>query len=181
MQTAVSNSQSAHEARRILVVADDLEIQEALRSLGEGYVVWTSGDGREALNRLRRDAADLIILDLMLPVMNGWQFRHAQRSDPALSSIPVIAVSADASAQASTIHAEHYLRKPFKAEELLLSVERILLQAERQRLSERLRSAERMALLGTVAAGMGHEINNPLTYVLGNLQMLDEDLAALVA
>jgi signal transduction histidine kinase/BarA-like signal transduction histidine kinase len=183
MHTEVVSSRAGAEARRILVVEDDLEIQEALTSLleGEGYEVWTSGDGREALNRLRQDTADLIILDLMLPVMNGWQFRHAQRNDPALSSIPVIAVSADASAQASTIHAEHYLRKPFKAEELLLSVERILLQQERQRLSQRLRSAERMALLGTVAAGMGHEINNPLTYVLGNLQMLDEDLAALVA
>jgi signal transduction histidine kinase len=181
MPAQVVTNQAGSEARRILVVEDDLEIQEALCALleGEGYVVWTSGDGNEALNRLRRDAADLIILDLMLPVMNGWQFRNAQRSDPALSAIPVIAVSADASAQASAIHAEHYLRKPFKAEELLLAVERILLQQERHRLSERLRSAERLALLGTVAAGMGHEINNPLTYVLGNLQMLDEDLNAL--
>ena len=183
MHSEAASSKAYHGSRRILVVEDDLEIQDALCALleGEGYEVWTSGDGREALNRLSRDTADLIILDLMLPVMNGWQFRSAQRSDPNLSAIPVIVVSADASAQASAIHAEHYLRKPFKAEELLLVVERILLQQDRQRLTQRLHAAERTALLGTVAAGMGHEINNPLTYVLGNLQMLDEDLAGLAA
>src|SRR5207248_1013429 len=95
-----------------------------------------------------------------------------QRADPNLSEIPVIVISADASAKARAIHADHYLRKPFSGDDLLLAIERTLLGRERQQLSERLRDAERIALLGTVAASVGHEINNPLTYVLGNLHLL---------
>jgi signal transduction histidine kinase len=160
--------------RRILLVDDDPEIRESLSSLltDEGYEVSTSHDGRQALTLLRSHPTDLIILDLRMPVMDGWQFRTLQRADPQLSEIPVIAVSADGSAQAAAIHAEHYLRKPFKADELLLAVERILLGRERRQLSVRLRHAERIALLGTIAASVGHEINNPLTYVLGNLDAL---------
>jgi signal transduction histidine kinase len=174
-------SESAILPRRILLVEDDGVIQESISCVltDEGYEVWTSGDGMDALDRLRHRQVDLIILDLMLPIMNGWQFRTVQRADPTIADIPVIAISADGSPQASAVHAEHYLRKPFRAVELLHAVERAFLERERDRLSERLRVAERIALLGTVAAGVGHEINNPLTYVIGNLDVLESELVSL--
>jgi signal transduction histidine kinase len=180
-QTASPPSRS-RPAKRILVVDDDTATRDSLSDILEehGYEVFTSDDGREALARLRVGRADLILLDLRMPVMDGWKFRTLQRADPELSKIPVIAMSADGSPEAAAIHADHYLRKPFNADELLLTIERTFLARERQHLSVRLREAERIALLGTVAAGVGHEINNPLTYILGNLQLLETDLAALV-
>jgi signal transduction histidine kinase len=170
-------------AKRILVVDDDFATLETLGEVltDHGYQVETAADGRAALATLRSGGADLIILDLMMPIMNGWQFRAAQRADPELRDIPVIAISADGSEQAAAIHADQYLRKPFRSEELLLSIERAFIARERQRLSDRLRQAERTALLGTVAAGVGHDINNPLTYILGNLQILTTELPALIA
>src|SRR4051794_34975510 len=97
----------AATTRRILLVDDDPEIRDSLASLltDEGYQVATSRDGPQALAQLRTPPADLIILDLRMPVMDGWQFRTLQRADPMLSEIPVIAVSADGSAQAAAIHA----------------------------------------------------------------------------
>jgi signal transduction histidine kinase len=182
-QSATVPSPGKDSVKRILIVDDDAATRETLSDAlaDHGYQVATSGDGRAALDELRSHRADLIILDLMMPVMNGWQFRNAQRADPDLRDIPVIAISADGSEQAAAVHADQYLRKPFREEELLLSVERTLLARERQMLSERLRQAERTALLGTVAAGVGHDINNPLTYIVGNLQVLAVDLPALIA
>jgi CheY-like chemotaxis protein len=182
-ESATVPSPGKESVKRILVVDDDTATLEILSDVltDHGYEVATSGDGRDALDRLKNSRTDLIILDLMMPVMNGWQFRNAQRADPELRDIPVIAISADNSEQAAAVHADQYLRKPFRAEELLVSIERALLARERQALSERLRQAERTALLGTVAAGVGHDINNPLTYILGNLQVLAAELPALIA
>src|SRR5689334_16886770 len=83
--------------QRILIVEDDADVREAMSdALGEqGYVVATSGDGRQALDWLRQNAApDAILLDLMMPVMDGWHFLAEQRSDPLLAAIPVIVVTA---------------------------------------------------------------------------------------
>jgi CheY-like chemotaxis protein len=167
--------------KRVLLVDDDLETRDAVVSLlsDQGYEVYAIGDGRQALEHLRQSPADLIILDLVMPVMDGWQFRNAQRADPQLSDIPVIAVSGDDSAQAAAIHADGYLRKPLSVAALLDAVERILLQREGQKLARKLRDVERMALLGAVAAGVGHEVNNPLTYVIANLDILESDLQEL--
>jgi signal transduction histidine kinase len=187
--SAPRNGRNGHRAtnggsapRSILIVDDDTDVQESISAvlLDEGYEVSISRDGRDALEQLRRRPVDLIILDLRMPVMDGWEFRNLQRADPILSRIPVIAISADGSAQAAAIHADRYIMKPFRADDLLLAVERLLLEHERQKLAEKVRSAERMALLGTMAAGVGHEINNPLTYMLLGVDLLKAKLAQLV-
>lgn len=167
--------------KTILVVDDDPDVQDSVADVlaDEGYQVLTSRDGQEALEQLRRSPVDLVIFDLRMPVMDGWQFRNLQRADPILAKIPVIAISADGSAQATAIHADRYILKPFRSDDLLLAVERVMLEHERRQLAERLRSAERMALLGTMAAGVGHEINNPLTYMLIGVDMLRAKLAQL--
>src|SRR5262249_41655807 len=122
---------------------------------------------------------DLIVLDLMMPVMDGWQFRVRQRNDPTIASIPVLAISADDSAKAAAIHADGYLKKPLDLAMLLHAIERILLANERQRLQVQIAQTERMVALGTLAAGVAHEINNPLAYVSANLGLITEKLSVL--
>ena len=158
----------------ILLVEDDRSIRVALQGVleDEGYAVTAVDNGRQALERLRStEAPDLIVLDLRMPVMDGWEFRAAQKSDPALARIPVLAVSADGSAKAAAIDAQAYLRKPLNTDALLNAIGRILGEADRQNLLRRLEEAERFAALGRLAASVGHEINNPLAYVSMNVEL----------
>jgi signal transduction histidine kinase len=160
---------------RLLLVEDDTSIRLALAEMlgDEGFSVTTATNGREALDQLQHGAPpDVILLDLMMPVMDGWEFRVEQRADPLLAGIPLLAMSADLSAKARAIAADGYLRKPIEFAELLRSLHTIVGRAARQRLA----AADRMAALGTLASGIAHEINNPLTYVMANLQTLSERL-----
>jgi signal transduction histidine kinase len=109
-----------------------------------------------------------------MPVMDGWEFRVEQRSDPTLASIPLLAMSADLSAKARAIAADGYVRKPIDFPEMLRQLHGVVGHAAKQRLA----AADRMAALGTLASGIAHEINNPLTYVIANLQTLAERLPA---
>src|SRR3954468_4381331 len=176
METAIAG----FGRRRILVVEDDPEILGALSGLleEEGYDVQSVSDARDALDRLRNGPApEVIILDLMMPGMDGWEFRTIQRADPSLSSIPVVAISADTSAKAAAIDATKFLRKPFRFAELLSTIQTIVDEAERRRMRSRLAEAERLASLGTLAAGAAHEISNPLSFTVANLDIMEEQLA----
>ena len=79
----------------LLLVEDDPDILAVMVTTlgGEGYRVATAEDGAEALEAVRRERPDLIILDLMLPRMNAMQFRAEQLRDPDLSKIPIICLS----------------------------------------------------------------------------------------
>ncbi|WP_437907639.1 response regulator [Sorangium sp. So ce327] len=115
---------------RILVVEDDLDIRSILTQLlvFEGYDVEEAADGAEALALLRRDAPPaLILLDLMMPVMDGWQLRAELQRDPSLASIPVVIVSADVRVEqeASRLRVAGLLKKPLQIEPLLELVHRI--------------------------------------------------------
>ncbi|WP_437637305.1 response regulator [Sorangium sp. So ce854] len=115
---------------RILVVEDDLDIRSILSQLlmFEGYDVEEAADGAEALALLRRGQPPaLILLDLMMPVMDGWQLRAELQRDPALASIPVVIVSADVRAEqeASRLRVAGLLKKPLQIEPLLELVHRI--------------------------------------------------------
>jgi len=166
-------------APSILLVEDDAGIRAAMCQLlrDEGYTVETADDGLSALQQLRSQVGiGLVILDVRMPVMNGWEFRLAQRADARLSSIPVIAVSADISPQAMAIDADLHFKKPFDPQQLLAGVQRLLWQSEKNGMQARLDEAERLASLGRVVAGVGHEINNPLAYVTLNIEALREAL-----
>jgi len=114
--------------RRILLVEDDADVRGALAALleGEGYQVVEAAHGGEALAHLRATTFCLILLDLMMPVMNGWQFRAEQLKDPALAAVPVVVVTADNSVaeKAAEVGAAGYLLKPIDFSELLAHVER---------------------------------------------------------
>ena len=166
--------------RTVLVIDDEQDIREIFETVlrYDGYEVLSAGDGQQALDLLRRGARpDAILLDLMMPQMDGWQFRVAQRQDPALASIPVIAVSADRTAKAAAIDANAYLAKPVDVNALLLALDRLLIAREREQLQARLVEADRLTSLGTIAASVAHEINNPLSYAIANLELVANLLA----
>lgn len=80
----------------ILVVDDDTDIRDSLLELleFEGYSVIGAANGKEALDQLRRRLPAVVLLDLMMPVMDGFEFRREQLADPQLSGVPVVIVSA---------------------------------------------------------------------------------------
>ena len=107
----------------ILLVEDDELLRGAMQMVleWEGYRVACAGDGREALDFLRAgETPALILLDVMLPVLDGWQFRREQRRDPELAAIPVVVVSA--LDLAACPDADAYVRKPFDPQQLLEAI-----------------------------------------------------------
>lgn len=109
----------------IFIVEDDPDTREMLgRFLElEGYAVETAANGRQALDRLSRGLrVSVILLDLMMPVMDGWQFRRAQVQDRELARIPVIVVSAAGRERLRQVSADAYVSKPVDLEELLKQI-----------------------------------------------------------
>lgn len=168
----------------LALIEDDDDIREALENLlsHAGYRVLPYGSAAVALRDMDGGRhPDLILLDLMMPGMNGWQFRVEQRKRPALSDIPVIALSADVSPYAAAIDANAYLQKPIDFDRLCVVIEQTILSSERKRLAARAVELERIRALGLLVAGVAHEINNPLTYLLGNLELASSRQRQLLA
>ncbi len=110
---------------RVLVVEDERDLRDGIAEVleVEGHEVATAENGAVALDRARQFDPAVILLDLMMPVMNGWQFLEAQCGDAALCRIPVVVVSAVAGrAKAPTV--VERLTKPFSVVHLLDVVER---------------------------------------------------------
>jgi CheY-like chemotaxis protein len=109
----------------VLLVDDDTYIRDVVTQLleDEGYLVFGASNGQEALSALHASLVSpcLILLDLMMPIMNGWDFREAQLADPALAAIPVVVLSADpgVATHARAIDAANFLLKPIDFDLLL--------------------------------------------------------------
>lgn len=158
----------------ILLVEDDAQIREAITDLleDEGYEVDKCVDALEALQMLESGhVPDVILLDLMMPRMDGWEFRVRQLRDPRLARIPVIALSADSSAKARAMDVDAYLQKPVSDQALLNTVSRLLGALQEERVAARAHELERLSSLGVLSAGIAHEINNPLSFVSGNVEL----------
>jgi CheY-like chemotaxis protein len=107
----------------ILLVEGDELLRGAIKMVleWEGYRVACAGDGRQALDYLRAGGRPaLILLDVLLPVLDGWQFRREQRRDPEVAAIPVVVVSA--LDLAACPDADAYVRKPFDPQQLLEAI-----------------------------------------------------------
>jgi CheY-like chemotaxis protein len=118
---------------RVLIVEDDRDIREAMAEGLEdaGYSVLTAENGADALARLRQAAAArpaIILLDLMMPVMDGFQFRAEQQRDPLLAGIPVIVISAGVRADPNKIEADAVLQKPVDILTVVRTIERVTMQ-----------------------------------------------------
>jgi CheY-like chemotaxis protein len=106
----------------VLVVDDERDIREAVAEAlkDEGYQVLDARDGAEALRQLRAHHPAVVLLDLMMPGMNGWEFCAARKREPELCGIPVIVISA--LGRVSGIDAQAFLQKPFELEALVSAV-----------------------------------------------------------
>ena len=111
----------------ILIVEDDVDVREAYHDVLDqaGYHVITAANGKLALDWLRHtdEFPNMIVLDLMMPVMDGWQFRQEMRKDEALREIPVVVVTAHR--EDPGIDCVARLVKPVPLAELLNAVERV--------------------------------------------------------
>ena len=113
------------EKKCLLVVEDSSLVRGGMKMLleWEGFRVSGAADGREALERLRQpDRPHLILLDLSMPVLNGWQFLEEQRRDPELAAIPVLVVTGHGEQAPPGVAG--LLNKPFEPEQLLEAIRR---------------------------------------------------------
>jgi CheY-like chemotaxis protein len=126
--TTPSNSQP------VLVIEDDTEIREALKEIleSEGYEVRTATNGQEGLDYLKSSATKpgIIVLDLMMPVMDGWHFRNHQLQDPEFAKIPVVVITADGNAaqKAKAMNATAGLKKPIDLDRFLTTIEELIVR-----------------------------------------------------
>lgn len=110
------------DPRRVLVVDDDAGIREFVRTVltDEGYTVSEATDGHDALEHVGRERPDLILLDMRMPVMDGWEFARTYRGRPGPHA-PIVIVTAalDVAKDAMEIGADGFLAKPFLLDDLL--------------------------------------------------------------
>ena len=109
----------------VLVVDDDPDILDAICDIleAEGYRVARARHGQEALDQVEGERPAVILLDLMMPVMDGVAFARALRLRPSVRDVPIVVISADGNPQrAAAVGATGYLAKPFDIEALLSQV-----------------------------------------------------------
>ena len=110
---------------RVLVVEDETEIRDFVAMVlgSEGYRVTTAPNGAAALDQVGREPFDLILLDMRMPVMDGWGFARAYRAGIGPHApIVVLTAARDAAERAAQIRAEGFLGKPFDLDDLLTLV-----------------------------------------------------------
>jgi CheY-like chemotaxis protein len=106
----------------VLIVEDDSDLREMMAQLLtlEGFQSATVANGKDALRYLSSgDTPDLILLDLMMPVMDGWEFRRVQQADPVLARVPTIVLSALDQSRAKDLKPAAFLKKPLDFDRLL--------------------------------------------------------------
>jgi CheY-like chemotaxis protein len=178
----LSGLESARQgSASVLLIEDEDHLREALALVLErsGFAVTACPDGRAALGRLRSEPRpDVILLDLMMPCMDGWQFRLEQRRHAPWSEIPVAVLSADHSAKAAAIDAHAYLTKPIDHRQLVTSLTRLVVEARRKRSRT---SSARLRPVGKLASEVVRHAEVPLGAALGNLRLAQVKAAELGA
>ena len=166
---------------RILVVDDDEMNRDMLsRQLERQSMTLTPPAMEEPrLIMLARPRFDIVLLDLMMPGMNGFEVLEAVKRDPALSGVAVILVSAldemDSVVRSIEAGAEDYLFKPVNPTLLRARIKSTL---DKLRAEESIRRKQRLESIGLLAAGIAHDFNNLLTGIIGHAQLLEQALIA---
>jgi len=181
MMTEVCN------AYKILIVDDvPRNIQVLANILKEaGYQLGFAKDGKAALAHMESTQFDLILLDIMMPGVDGYEVCGQLKRHKRTRDIPVIFITALHGTENKTkgfeLGAVDYITKPFDTLEVLarvkthLTIREYATQLERlvEERTRQLMHADRLATLGTFAAAIIHEINNPLSYIIGNTKLLE--------
>ncbi|MBH8575380.1 hybrid sensor histidine kinase/response regulator [Nostocaceae cyanobacterium CENA369] len=180
-------------ARGIILLVDDnpTNLQVLSSFLDESsFEVWAVRSGEKALQKLNSDRLpDLILLDVMMPGMDGFETCQHLKNDPRSEDIPVIFMTALSETAEKVkgfrLGAVDYITKPFQHEEVLVRLEHhlklknltktlIAKNVELQKTQTQLIQAEKIATLGQLAAGIAHEVNNPINFIAGNLNFLEQ-------
>ncbi len=119
--------------KKIVYIEDDLEMTYLIKMILErkGYEIISTNDGMEGFEVIEREKPDLVLLDLMMPNIDGWDIYHQLKSNENTNQIPVIVISAKAQPIDKVLGMQiakvnNYISKPFKPQELLESIESIL-------------------------------------------------------
>jgi signal transduction histidine kinase len=181
----------------VVVAEDNADMRRLLvHLLGAEFAVRAARNGREALDLVRERAPALVVTDVMMPEMSGTELCEAIKGEAALAGVPVMLVTSKAEREMKIrgleLGADDYVTKPFHPRELLARARALvrlrLLQEELaeqnaalDRALQHLRDtevaliqAERLAAVGELAAGIAHEVNNPVNFALNSLRVLRE-------
>jgi signal transduction histidine kinase len=167
------------DAQKVLIVEDNPDLRLFIGSnLADDYRVEMAQDGVEGLELARRWAPDLIVSDIMMPRMDGYEFTRQIRRDASLSQIPVILATAksggEAVAEGLEVGANDYLAKPFEIRELKA---RVAAQLRTRRLERSLGEREsRLAAIGQMTSAIVHDLKNPLSAIIGFAQIARQDI-----
>ncbi|MHC5850948.1 hybrid sensor histidine kinase/response regulator [Nostoc sp.] len=188
-----NNSINYAPSRGIVLIVDDnpANLQVLSSFLDQSsFEVWAARRGEKALQLLENDdLPDLILLDVMMPGIDGFETCKQLKSNPRVQDIPVIFMTALSEiadkVKGLQLGAVDYITKPFQHEEVLVRIENhlklrnltktlIAKNAELQQTQTQLIQAEKVAALGQLTAGIAHEVNNPINFIAGNLNFVEQ-------
>lgn len=200
-----NNFQPMNQTATILIVDDNAAnlgvLSDALDQAG--YEVWVAKSGKVALERVKFARPDLILLDVMMPEIDGFETCRQLQANPATCNIPIIFMTALSDTankiEGFSLGAVDYITKPFQQEEVMARVKLHLklheltgkleeknAQLEQkvaevsqayqdlQRMQLKLIQSEKLSSLGQIVTGIAHEIHNPVNFIYGNLTHADK-------